>query len=110
MSQGFDTTRIALGTAGLAGLWGPVDRREALRTIHMALEAGILHLDTAPAYVDAEGEGAVGQTVIDAIGGLYPTGRHPELRLLFVPGDAQDRGWVLWATRERWTCDQAGKQ
>jgi len=54
MSQGFDSTRIALGTAGLAGLWGPVDRREALRTIHMALEAGILHLDTAPAYADAE--------------------------------------------------------
>jgi len=54
MSQGFDTARVALGTAGLAGLWGPVDPDESVHAIHMALEAGIRHIDAAPAYADAE--------------------------------------------------------
>ncbi len=46
--------RLVLGTAGLAGLWGPVDPGESLRTLLMAFEAGILHVDTAPAYAHAE--------------------------------------------------------
>lgn len=46
--------RLVLGTAGLAGIWGSVDRRESIRTIHAALEMGINHFDTAPAYADAE--------------------------------------------------------
>jgi aryl-alcohol dehydrogenase-like predicted oxidoreductase len=54
MPQDFDTSRVALGTAGLAGLWGAVDRKASVRAIHMALDAGIRHIDTAPAYADAE--------------------------------------------------------
>jgi D-threo-aldose 1-dehydrogenase len=54
MSLGFDTGRVALGTAGLAGLWGKVDRKASVHAIHMALEAGIRHIDAAPAYADAE--------------------------------------------------------
>lgn len=54
MSHAFDSGRVALGTAGLAGIWGRVDRRESLYAIHMALEAGIRHIDAAPAYADAE--------------------------------------------------------
>ena len=46
--------RLVLGTAGLAGLWGPVDPEASLRTLLMAFEAGILHVDTAPAYAHAE--------------------------------------------------------
>lgn len=46
--------RIVLGTAGLAGLWGKVDRKESVYTIHLALELGVSHIDTAPAYADAE--------------------------------------------------------
>ena len=46
--------RLVLGTAGLAGLWGPVDPKESLRTLLMAFEAGILHVDTATAYAHAE--------------------------------------------------------
>jgi len=54
MSHGIDTGRVALGTAGLAGIWGRVDPRESVYAIHMALEAGIRHIDAAPAYADAE--------------------------------------------------------
>ena len=46
--------RIVLGTAGLAGLWGRVDPDESVRTILEALEMGIVHFDTAPAYADGE--------------------------------------------------------
>lgn len=46
--------RLVLGTAGLAGLWGPVDPAESLRTLLLAFEAGILHVDTAPAYAHAQ--------------------------------------------------------
>lgn len=46
--------RLVLGTAGLAGLWGPVDPVESLRTLLMAFDAGILHVDTAPAYAHAQ--------------------------------------------------------
>ena len=46
--------RLVIGTAGLAGLWGPVDPAESLRTLLLAFEAGILHVDTAPAYAHAQ--------------------------------------------------------
>jgi aryl-alcohol dehydrogenase-like predicted oxidoreductase len=46
--------RIVLGTAGLGGVWGPVDPAESVRTILSALESGITAIDTAPAYGDAE--------------------------------------------------------
>ena len=46
--------KIVLGTAGLAGIWGPVNFEESEQTIHYALEEGIYHFDTSPAYADAE--------------------------------------------------------
>ena len=46
--------KIVLGTAGLAGIWGPVNFAESEQTIHYALEQGINHFDTSPAYADAE--------------------------------------------------------
>lgn len=46
--------KIVMGTAGLAGIWGPVNFAESEQTIHYALEQGIYHFDTSPAYADAE--------------------------------------------------------
>ena len=46
--------KIVLGTAGLAGIWGPVNFEESEQTIHYELEQGIYHFDTSPAYADAE--------------------------------------------------------
>jgi len=46
--------KIVLGTAGLAGIWGSVNFTESEQTIHYALEQGIYHFDTSPAYADAE--------------------------------------------------------
>lgn len=46
--------RCILGTAALGGVWGKVDPHESVRTIRSALEQGIVAIDTAPAYGDAE--------------------------------------------------------
>ena len=46
--------RLVLGTAGLAGIWGPVDQTESVDTLLLALQEGITALDTAPAYSNAE--------------------------------------------------------
>lgn len=50
----FDLNKIMLGTAGLAGIWGKVDFEESEATILRALELGITHFDSSPAYADAE--------------------------------------------------------
>lgn len=47
-------SRCVLGTAGLGGVWGKIDREESIKTILMALKNGITCIDSAPAYGDAE--------------------------------------------------------
>ncbi|MFB9292582.1 aldo/keto reductase [Persicitalea jodogahamensis] len=48
------TPGLVLGTAGLGGVWGDIDRQESVEAILYALENGVERLDTAPAYRDAE--------------------------------------------------------
>lgn len=58
----WQVSRLGLGTAGLAAPYGfllpgesPIpDRREALRLLDAALDAGINFIDTSPTYGDAE--------------------------------------------------------
>lgn len=45
---------LVLGTAGLGGVWGDIDRQESVEAILFALDNGVERLDTAPAYRDAE--------------------------------------------------------
>ncbi|MDF2374478.1 MAG: aldo/keto reductase [Rhizobiaceae bacterium] len=46
----FGRSRIGLGCMALSGLYGKVDRRQAISTIHAALDLGIRHFDTAELY------------------------------------------------------------
>jgi aryl-alcohol dehydrogenase-like predicted oxidoreductase len=46
--------KLVVGTAGLGGIWGPVDFRESVDAILYALEMGVVSFDTAPAYNVAE--------------------------------------------------------
>jgi len=46
--------RCILGTAGLGGVWGNVSQEESVDSILQSLENGIIAIDTAPAYGDAE--------------------------------------------------------
>jgi aryl-alcohol dehydrogenase-like predicted oxidoreductase len=66
-------SRVALGTWAMGGwMWGGTDQREAIATIHAALNQGINLIDTAPVYgfgaseeiVGAALDGVRSQTVI----------------------------------------------
>ena len=48
------TSRLILGTAGLGGLWGPVDNDQSVETLLYALEQGIERIDTAASYGNAQ--------------------------------------------------------
>ena len=64
-SVGFKVSRFALGTWGFSGSknWGPNDEKESLDTIHMALDAGVNFLDTAPKYNDGAAEVILGKAI-----------------------------------------------
>src|ERR1700676_2818232 len=57
-------SRIALGTWAMGGrMWGGSDEREAVRTIHAALDHGITLIDTAPVYGFGQSEEIVGRAL-----------------------------------------------
>lgn len=45
---------LVLGTVGLGGAWGTIDREESIEAIRYGINNGIRRLDTAPAYLNAE--------------------------------------------------------
>jgi aryl-alcohol dehydrogenase-like predicted oxidoreductase len=57
-------SRVALGTWAMGGwMWGGTDVRDAVRTIHAALDHGITLIDTAPVYGFGQSEKIVGQAL-----------------------------------------------
>lgn len=57
-------SRIALGTWAIGGwMWGGPDDRNAIATIHEALDLGITLVDTAPVYGFGHSEEIVGQAL-----------------------------------------------
>jgi aryl-alcohol dehydrogenase-like predicted oxidoreductase len=61
-------SRVALGTWAIGGwMWGGSDEREAVRTVHAALDNGITLIDTAPVYGFGRSEEIVGRAL--AVGG-----------------------------------------
>lgn len=66
-----EVSALTLGGAGLMGGWGhEPDLDEAVATIRAAVDAGVDHIDVAPAYGDGGAERAVGA----AFGGVLPSG------------------------------------
>lgn len=53
------------GTAGMAAMYGPVDREEAIATLHRALEIGMDFLDTAEIYGPFANEELLGEALAD---------------------------------------------
>ncbi len=49
-SAGPEVSRLGLGCMGLSGTYGPTDRTESIATIHAALDAGIILLDSGDFY------------------------------------------------------------
>jgi len=60
----FEASRIALGTWAIGGwMWGGSDEKEAIATIHHALDLGINLIDTAPVYGFGHSEEIVGKAL-----------------------------------------------
>jgi aryl-alcohol dehydrogenase-like predicted oxidoreductase len=79
---GLTVTALGLGGVGIGGLYGPVEERDAIETVHEAIARGISHIDTSPLYLDSER-----RLGIALEGGLREkitlstkTGTHPERR------------------------------
>ena len=61
---GLKVSRVAIGTWAIGGwMWGGTDEREAIRTIHAALDRGINLIDTAPVYGFGRSEDIVGKAL-----------------------------------------------
>ena len=57
-------SRVALGTWAIGGwMWGGSDEKDAIKTIHAALDAGINLIDTAPVYGFGRAEEIVGKAL-----------------------------------------------
>lgn len=52
------------GVAGMAAMYGPVDRAEAIATLHRALEIGVTFLDTAEVYGPFANEELLGEALV----------------------------------------------
>src|ERR1700684_3265717 len=64
VSSPIRASRIALGTWAIGGwMWGGSDEREAIKTIHAALDRGINLIDTAPVYGFGRSEEIVGMAL-----------------------------------------------
>ena len=60
----FEVSRIALGTWAIGGwMWGGTDEKDAIATIHAALDKGVSLIDTAPVYGFGLSEEIVGRAI-----------------------------------------------
>src|SRR2546423_7342675 len=64
-TQGLQTSAIGVGCMGMSESYGTADEREAIATIHRALELGVNFIDTADAYGPFKNERLVGRAIKD---------------------------------------------
>jgi aryl-alcohol dehydrogenase-like predicted oxidoreductase len=64
-TQGLEVSAQGLGCMGMSEFYGSADEREAVDTIHRALELGIDFLDTADMYGPFTNERLVGRAIAD---------------------------------------------
>jgi aryl-alcohol dehydrogenase-like predicted oxidoreductase len=68
---GWKTSAVSMGCWGLGGQWGPVDEKQAIDTIHAALDAGVTLFDTADTYGMGVSERLVGKALKNRPDGIY---------------------------------------
>ncbi|HEY7806522.1 MAG TPA: aldo/keto reductase [Croceibacterium sp.] len=61
--SGPEVSRVGLGCMAMSGTYGPADRREAIATIHAALDAGITLIDTGDFYGMGHNEMLIGEAL-----------------------------------------------
>ena len=62
---GWDVSAVSMGCWGIGGQWGEVSERQAIRTVHAALGAGVNLFDTADSYGLGQSETLLGKALAD---------------------------------------------
>lgn len=64
-SSGLKIPVMSLGTWSFGGdaIWGETDEKQAIRTVHQAVEMGMVQIDTAPAYGMGKSEEVLGRAL-----------------------------------------------
>ena len=60
---GWQVSGIGFGAWAIGGGWGKLDDREAVATLHEALDSGVNFVDTAQVYGDGHSEEIVGRVL-----------------------------------------------
>lgn len=62
---GWDVSAVSMGCWGIGGQWGEVSERQAIRTVHAAVDAGVNLFDTADSYGLGQSEILLGKALAD---------------------------------------------
>lgn len=68
---GWDVSAVSMGCWGIGGQWGPVEEKQAIETIHAALDAGVNLFDTADAYGMGQSEIYTGKALKSVRSSVY---------------------------------------
>ena len=68
---GWDVSAVSMGCWALGGQWGAVSERQAVATVHAALDAGVNLFDTADSYGLGQSELFLGKALADRRGAAY---------------------------------------
>lgn len=60
---GLDVSVLGFGASSLGGVFVPIDEREAIRTVHVALDHGINFIDVSPYYGATKAETVLGKAL-----------------------------------------------
>ncbi|MFE1798060.1 aldo/keto reductase [Streptomyces sp. NPDC059517] len=98
-----DVTALALGAAGIAGLYSPVPEEQALATVDAAWDAGIRYFDTAPHYGIGHSERRLGAALRGRPRAEYTVSTKVGRRLepTDAGGDDLANGFAVPATHRR---------
>ena len=69
--SGWKVSAVSMGCWGIGGQWGPVGEKQAIDTIHAALDVGVNLFDTADGYGMGVSEFLVGKALKDRTDGVY---------------------------------------